>query len=159
MIAYGDNKIADHIMRYGEGLCRTRQFWMARRNELSDMIKQIGHQGLIFFTFSMADLHWPELHKLMEDNDHNRDEAESAKRRQQNLIDNPHIATWFFNKRFETFFNEVLVKQWELGDWWYHFEWQHRGSVHVHGIGKKRNAPIIDWNTLKDNEEEKGKVI
>jgi len=123
------------------------------------MIKQIGHQGLIFFTFSAADLHWPELHKLMEDNDHNRDEAESAKRRQQNLIDNPHIATWFFNKRFEIFFNDVLVKQWELGDWWYCFEWQHRGSVHVHGIGKKRNALIIDWNTLKDNEEEKGKVI
>lgn len=28
-----------------------------------------------------------------------------------------------------------------MEDWWYRFEWQHRGSVHVHGIGKKRNAP------------------
>ena len=121
MIANGDNKIADRIMRYGEGLRGTRQFWMARRHELTDMIKQIDHQGLIFFTFSAADLHWPKLHKLME-SDHNGDEAESAKQRQQNLIDNPHIATWFFNKRFETFFNDVLVKQWELDDWWYRFE-------------------------------------
>ncbi len=29
MIANGDNKIADRIMRYGEGLRRTHQFWMA----------------------------------------------------------------------------------------------------------------------------------
>ena len=68
-------------MRYGEGLRGTRQFWTARRHELTDMIKQIGHQGLIFFTFSAADLHWPELHKLMEREEHNGDEAESAKRR------------------------------------------------------------------------------
>ena len=81
------------------------------------------------------------------------------KQRQQNIIDNPHIATWFFNKRFETFFNDVLVKQWELEDWWYRFEWQHRGSVHVHGIGKKRNAPAIDWNKMKDDEDEMEKVI
>ena len=66
-IAGGDKQLADRIMRYGEGLRGSRQFWMARRLELSDMIKQIGHQGLIFFTFSAADLHWPELHKLMPD--------------------------------------------------------------------------------------------
>jgi hypothetical protein len=53
----------------------------------------------------------------------------------------------------------VLVKKWELDDWWYRYEWQHRGSVHVHGIAKKRNAPIINWSTLKENEEEKAEVI
>jgi hypothetical protein len=29
------------------------------------MIRQIGHNGLLFFTFSVADFHWPELHELM----------------------------------------------------------------------------------------------
>jgi len=29
------------------------------------MIKQLDAKGMIFFTFSAADLHWPELHKLM----------------------------------------------------------------------------------------------
>ena len=53
----------------------------------------------------------------------------------------------------------MLVKEWELDDWWYRYEWQHRGSVHVHGIAKKRNAPIINWSTLKENEEEKAEVI
>ena len=117
------------------------------------MIKQIEHQGLIFFTFSAADFHWPELHKLMEQ------EGESAKVRQKNIIDNLHIATWFFNKRFEHFFKDVLIKRWELENWWYQFEWQHRGSVHVHGISKKKNAPVIDWKIMQENVNEMKKII
>ncbi|CAG8669218.1 7782_t:CDS:2 [Rhizophagus irregularis] len=35
--------------------------------------------GQYFFTFSAIDMYWPELHKLMENNDHNGDEAESSK--------------------------------------------------------------------------------
>jgi hypothetical protein len=68
----------------------------------------------------------------------------SAKRHHQNIVDNPQIAVWFFSKRFEIFFKDVLMKQWDLEDWWYRFEWQHRGSSHVHGIGKRKDAPAID---------------
>ncbi|PKK71910.1 hypothetical protein RhiirC2_777840 [Rhizophagus irregularis] len=106
MIANRDN-IADHIMRYGEGLDK-------------------------------ADGPWIELHLLMENNNHSEDEAESSKYRQQNIIDNLHIATWFFKQRFETFFNNMLINRWELEDYWYQYEWQHRRSVHVHGIEKKK---------------------
>ena len=108
-IANGDKHLADRIMRYGEGLRGTRQFWMSRRYKLMDLIKQIGHQGLLFFTFSAADLHWPELHKLMP-NDNNSEKSDSAKQRQRNIIENPHIATWFFDKHFNKFFRDVLVK-------------------------------------------------
>src|SRR5439155_23552936 len=80
MITNGNKQIADRIMRYGEGLRGTRQFWMARRYELTDMIKQIGHQGLIFFTFSAADLHWPDLHKLMSRCTNEVDELKLAKK-------------------------------------------------------------------------------
>src|SRR5881398_882029 len=105
------------------------------------MIKQLGSDGLIFFTFSSADLHWPELHKLMAGE--NLEEGESANLCHKNLVNNPHIAAWFFNKRFKIFFNDVLKKQWNLEDWWYRFEWQYHGSVHVHGIEKIRNGPKI----------------
>ncbi|RHZ81257.1 hypothetical protein Glove_122g121 [Diversispora epigaea] len=127
--------MTNRIMRYGEGLRGSRQFWMARRYELSDIIKQLGSRGIIFFTFSSADLHWPELHKLMPGGN-----LAVSTDRQKNLIDNPHVTAWFFNKCFETFFNNVLKQHWNLKKWWYRFEWQHRGSVHVHGP----DAPVPD---------------
>ena len=67
-------------------------------------------------------------------------------------MDNPHIATWFFDKRFKTFLSDVLVPTWDIEDYWYRYEWQHRGSVHVHGIAKKRNAPVINWNIMKEDD-------
>ena len=49
MIDSGDKQMANWIMRYREGLQESQQYWMARRNELSDLIKQIGHQDLVFY--------------------------------------------------------------------------------------------------------------
>ncbi|CAB4437360.1 unnamed protein product [Rhizophagus irregularis] len=49
--------MANKIMRFGEGLRSSRQFWYARCNELKDMIKQIGPDSLIFFMLSATDLH------------------------------------------------------------------------------------------------------
>ncbi|PKC02845.1 hypothetical protein RhiirA5_424660 [Rhizophagus irregularis] len=111
-------------MRYGKGLRGTRQFWIARRGELTDMIKQIGHKSLIFYNFSAADFHWPNLHRLMLD-----DEDTQSK------------------------------EKWDLEDWWFRYEWQHRENIHMHGIGKKRNALTIEWKDLKNNEEEMKNVI
>ena len=84
--------MADRIMQFGQSLRGSRQFWNARRSELTDMIKQLGPDGLIFFTFSAADLHWPNSET-------------SPKDHHQNIVDNPHIAVWFFYKRFEVFFD------------------------------------------------------
>jgi len=46
----------------------------------------------------------------MKNDEDNMDEADLAKWRQKNIIDNSHIKIWFFDKRFEKFFNDVLVK-------------------------------------------------
>ena len=46
-----------------------------------------------------------------------------------------------------------------MEDYWYHFEWQYKESVHVHEIGKKRNAPKIDWNQMKEDETMMNDVI
>ncbi len=85
------------------------------------MIKQVGSEGMIFFTFSSANLHWPELHDLMPPI--TEGEMDSARVRYKNLVNNPHIAAWFFNKRFKTFFEDVLKQKWDLEDWWYQFKW------------------------------------
>src|SRR5579864_9124415 len=94
-IAAGDKHMADRIMQFGEGLRGSRQFWKSRRSELSDMIKQLGSQGMIFFTFSSADLHWPELHKLMPQIE-NAEQDELMKIHHKNLVKNPHTVAWFF---------------------------------------------------------------
>lgn len=46
-----------------------------------------------------------------------------------------------------------------VSSYFYYFEWQHRDSTHVHGIGKWKDAPIIKWDKNKDNEEEMNGVI
>ena len=58
--------------------------------ELSDMIKQLDSDRLIFFTFSSANLYWPELHKLMPLNENLK--VDNMKHHHKNLIKNPHIA-------------------------------------------------------------------
>lgn len=68
----------------------------------------------------MADMHWPDLHNLIPES--NREVSNSAKQRQQNVIENSHIATWLFNKRFEKFFNNILISQWNIEDFWYRYE-------------------------------------
>ena len=148
-----DGHMADRIVRFGEGLRGTRQFWIRRRYELTDMIRQLGSQGMVFFTFSAADLHWPELHDLMPQEDRSLTDRELDKWRRQNLINNPHLAAWFFEKRFKLFMEKVLILKWNLVDWWYRFEWQHRGSTHVHGIARRKDAPIIDWEKMKESNE------
>ena len=86
---------------------------------MADIIKQLDSQGMIFFTFSAADLHWPEFHKLMSHDEDQIGESEQgvAKRRRQNLINNPHISAWFFENRFKSFLEEVLIPKWKLKDY------------------------------------------
>ena len=157
-----DNHMAERVMRFGEGLRGTRQFWKKRSFKLSDMIKQLGAQGMIFFTFSAADLHWPDLHKLMPHGENPIDvgsDEDQSKHRRQDLINNPHIAAWFFDKRFQIFLKTVLISKWGLEDYWYRYEWQHQGSVHVHGTEIMRNAPLFDWDNMKNNNDEMSRIL
>src|ERR1044072_9350370 len=105
-----DTHMPDRVMHFGEDLCDTRQFWKRHSSELSDMMKQLGAQGMIFFTFT--NLHWPELHKLMPHGENPVDEKSEQdwnKHRRQDLIDNSHIAAWFFEKHFKLFLENVLI--------------------------------------------------
>ncbi|POG73665.1 hypothetical protein GLOIN_2v1584893, partial [Rhizophagus irregularis DAOM 181602=DAOM 197198] len=93
------------------------------------------------------------LHNLMPNgkNSVNTETVQEAARRQllRFADNNLHIAAYFFEKAIW----EVLIPKWELVDWWYRFEWQHHGSVQVHGIAKRKEAPEIDWEKMKNNDE------
>lgn len=55
--------------------------------------------------------------------------------------------------RHSNFRKEILEKGFKFKDYWCRYEWQHRGSTHVHGFLWIHGAPNmdnIDWS----NEQE-----
>jgi hypothetical protein len=89
-----------------------------------------------FFTFSYADNHWNDLHKLMPG-------GFSADKnvRYQNVLNNPHLVDWYFSYRLNEFlkvvFDGILECEWR----WHRFEWQSRLSIHAHGAARFKNDP------------------
>ena len=90
----------------------------------------------IFFTHSAADLQWPELARLI-----CPDDPYSSSSRSKALQENPAISDWFFHHRIEKFIDAFYVGVLGATDYWLRFEWQHRGSPHVHGLAWLSGAP------------------
>ena len=111
------DKLPDQIMRFGASLRGTRSFWHKSKNELTDMISQLGCPTF-FFTLSAADTKWPDLHAVMP----GTPPTSFAKHQQwriQNIISNPHLASLYMHHRFTIFREEVLLKHLHANDLWY----------------------------------------
>ena len=92
----------------------------------------------VFFTHSAADLQWPELARLI-----CPENAESSSARNKAVQENPAIADWFFYHRMQKFIEAFYVVVLGVSDYWFRFEWQHRGSPHVHGLAWLPDAPDV----------------
>ena len=110
----------------------------------------------IFFTHSAADLQWPELARLICPED-----PESRTSRTKAVIENPAIADWFFYHRVQKFIEAFYVGVLGATDYWVRFEWQHRGSPHVHGLAWLPNAPDVEKLLSPSNisDEAKEEII
>ena len=93
------------VSRYVANIGGTNAYWHRVKEDLKAIITNVGTPTL-FFTFSSAYMHWPELHALFEKNSNVNTSLISEERR-QNVINNPHIVDWFFAQRLESF-----VKYW-----------------------------------------------
>lgn len=62
----------------------------------------------------------------------------------KDLNENPAIAAYYFQKRWNVFFEHYIKPTFNVTDWWWRYEWQHRGSSHIHGFLWFRDAPQID---------------
>ena len=60
------------------------------------------------------------------------------------VIENPAICDWFFYYRVQEFIKAYYVGVLGVADYWMQFEWQHRGSPHVHGLAWLPNAPDVE---------------
>ena len=84
-------------------------------------------------------MQWPELAHLI--CQHNPTDKNCRK---QAVIENPAIADWFFCQRIQLFLKYFYKEILHAKDYWLRFEWQHRGSPHVHGLAWLQCAPDIE---------------
>jgi hypothetical protein len=130
----GGHILASKIVRCLQTVRGTRPYWYMEGAKLRDMIEQIGPPTL-FYTLSMADLSWPDLHRLMPD-DPFRDgllPGESYRIRCRNLANNPHIVASYLSVKHQHLRETVSqhlssASPAALVDFWYRVEWQARGS-------------------------------
>ena len=146
-----DPNLIKNILCFNSSLRGTSAYWHARCGELLDLVQQIGPPTL-FFTLSAADIHWPDISRLLDPgtNYEALSRHEASKRRNSLVNDNPVIIAWYFVKRADFFIKSVLVPEFKVNSFWYRFEYQHRGSVHLHGVLWLDGAPDVRNLDLMD---------
>ena len=85
------------LSRYVGNITGSSAYWHRVQQDLKTIISYKG-APTIFFTFSSADMHWPELRKLFCSDVKDL----TPQDRRKHIIDNPHLADWFFTKRVES---------------------------------------------------------
>jgi len=138
MVGREGEAFSNRVLHYAASLRGTRQYWFRQRSRLISMVDTLG-LPTIFFTHSAADLQWPELARLICPEDPDNPAA-----RIKAVNDNPAIADWFFCHRVQKFVDAFYLGVLKATDYWMRFEWQHRGSPHVHGVAWLPNAPNVE---------------
>ena len=138
MVGREGEAFSNRVLHYASSLRGTRQYWFKQRSRLIAMVDTPG-LPTVFLTHSAADLQWPELARLI-----CPDNPDSSSSRSKALQENPAIADWFFHHRIQKFINAFYIGVLGATDFWLRFEWQHRGSPHVHGLAWLPDAPNVE---------------
>ena len=142
------NVFVSKLSRYLSNITGSNAYWHKAKEDLKAIISHVG-APTFFFTFSSADMHWPDLHALFSSSLSDT----TPESRRQNVINNPHITDWFFTQRLENFIKHWLYNSLDAEWHWYRFEYQARGSIHCHGVAKLKNDPglcQLSETALKD---------
>lgn len=144
-------ELAARVRRHAGLLLGTGPYWGKQSRNLQAMIRQLGTPHA-FITHSAADIQWPDLHAHMAGQSNtNITEAERQRHNALNINKNPAITAWWFQRRWSLFFRLVIKPLFSVREHWFRYEWQHRGSSHVHGLIWLEGAPSPD--TLDINNE------
>ena len=149
MVGHDGECFANRVLHFASTLRGTSQYWFKQRSRLIAMVDTLGIP-MVFFTHSAADSQWPELARLICP----ESQQQSSSSRSRGVSENPAIADWFFYHRISKFIDTFYVGVLGAVDYWYRFEWQHRGSPHVHGVAWFRDAPDVEeLLSTKDDAE------
>ena len=106
----------------------------------------------MWFTLSMADNHWHDLHSMVNRDKNGKprdfpifaDAQSEAKWKRKLCRNNPHLVDQYFLDKVNSLFADVFNKDGFELDWlWYRIEYQARGAPHVHGCFKFKNDPCL----------------
>ena len=137
MVGNEGASLSSRVLHFGTSLRGTSQYWLKQRSRLTAMVDTLGLPS-VYFTHSAADLQWPELAQLI-----CPDDPGSRVSRNTALNENPAIADWFFYNRIHLYMKHFYIDGLKAKDYWLRFEWQHRGSPHVHGLAWLADAPDV----------------
>ncbi len=143
---------SDEGFRFLQPVRGTPAYWQRTMRDLFATLRQIGCPTF-FFTFSCADLRWPEVietimrqqGKVVKLSDMTWSEKCDA------LRSNPVTAVRMFDHRIRAFLRDVIYSPAQpigkVTDHFYRLEFQSRGSGHIHGLVWVEDAPKLDENT------------
>lgn len=130
--------LSNRVLHFSASLRGTRQFWMKQKSHLIAMVDTLG-LPTVFFTHSAADLQWPELACLF-----GVEDPTNSSSRSKAVVENPCLADWFFYQRIVKFTDVFYKGILKAKDYWLRFEYQHKGSPHVHGVAWLEDAPDVE---------------
>ena len=133
--------ILNRMSAFTSNITGSSSYWKRRRTELEETFDQ-KKSATVFFTFSYADNHWLDLHRLMPRNYGIENlEKLDLSHKTTDVIANPHLTDWYFGFRLETFmrifFDELMDTDWRL----HRMEYQARIAIHAHGAARFKNDP------------------
>ena len=152
-IVGSSESFSNRVLHFGASLRGTRQFWLKQKSRLIAMVDTLG-LPTVFFTHSAADLQWPELARLL-----GVEDTDSSSARSKAVIENPCLADWFFYHRIVKFMDVFYKDILKAKDYWLRFEYQHRGSPHVHGVAWLQDAPDVEKVLASDDPTSQQELI
>ena len=143
MVGSGNkNDVVKNMQRYLANIVGTPSYWHKVSTAL-DTVCAVKGPPHIFFTHSYADNYDPDLHRILQ-----IQPGTSKVLIKKKIRDNPHIVCEFFIKKMTEMKNEYYIKRlkacpkyggWIIG----RYEYQHRGTLHFHGLARFGDAPDI----------------
>lgn len=139
------------MQAFNSNLNGTPQYLYKARKGLEAIMESEG-LPTIWFTLSMADNHWFDLHSLLHRDEKGRTTEmptsntpqEEAKWRRKFIRKYPHIVDAFFFHRVQELIKYVFSSSGLQVEWhWYRIEYQGRGAPHAHGCLRLKQAPDL----------------
>lgn len=149
-----DPALLRNIVRSGAPLTGTRPYWRQKGNNLGATVRHFAHTGAIFCTWSCADHQWADLHRHLPRYDEWKSGTEDERRKiaWENVQRSPHVIAAWLDLRFKAFLDMVMRPFLKIDDYWYWYEWQARGTGHIHCIIWMKSAPKMCTKTAQDRE-------